>query len=118
RRGGPGPTLAGRGRLQRGRQGSHGHAIRASEAARAGWPNGRCAPSRQQAAMLRMLVQLREYQGFNQTALGDRLRITQSEVSKFERGERTLDVLRLRAWLHALGIGLTPFADALEGELD
>jgi len=68
--------------------------------------------------MLRMLVQLSEHQGFNQTALADRLGITQSEVSKFERGERTLDVLRLRAWLHALGIGLTPFADALEGELD
>jgi len=52
--------------------------------------------------MLRMLVQLREYQGFNQTALADRLGITQSEVSKFERGERTLDVLRLRAWLTEL----------------
>jgi len=68
--------------------------------------------------MLRMLVRLREDVGFNQTELADRLGITQSEVSKFERGERVLDVLRLRAWLRALGVGLKPFADALEQELD
>ena len=67
--------------------------------------------------MLRMLVQLREAAGVNQTTLAARLAITQSEVSKFERGERALDVLRLRAWLHALGIEWTPFADALDREL-
>ena len=68
--------------------------------------------------MLRMLVQLREDAGLKQTELAGRLGITQSEVSKFERGERALDVLRLRAWLRALGVGLAPFADALEQELD
>jgi len=73
--------------------------------------------ARQQAALLRLLVQLREHAGLKQTALAERLRITQSEVSKFERGERALDVLRLRTWLRALGIGLTPFAAALDEEL-
>jgi len=68
--------------------------------------------------MLRMLVQLREDLGVNQIQLAGRLGITQSEVSKFERGERALDVLRLRVWLRALGAGLGPFADALERELD
>ncbi|HEY6511818.1 MAG TPA: helix-turn-helix transcriptional regulator [Burkholderiaceae bacterium] len=74
--------------------------------------------SRQRSALLRMLVQLREDAGFNQTELAHRLGITQSEVSKFERGERALDLLRLRAWLRALGVGLARFADALDQELD
>ena len=74
--------------------------------------------SRQRAALLRRLAQLREDAGLNQTVLAHRLGITQSEVSKFERGERALDVLRLRAWLHALGVELTSFVDALDQELD
>ena len=73
--------------------------------------------SREQAVMLRMLVKLREAAAVNQTTLAARLGITQSEVSKFERGERALDVLRLRAWLHALEVEWTPFADALDQEL-
>jgi transcriptional regulator with XRE-family HTH domain len=68
--------------------------------------------------MLRMLVQLREDAGLTQTELAERLSITQSEVSKFERGERALDVVQLRAWLRALGIGLTRFADQLDQELE
>ena len=67
--------------------------------------------------MLRLLVQLRETTGVTQTTLAARLGITQSEVSKFERGERALDVLRLQAWVHALGVEWTPFADALDRDL-
>ena len=37
-----------------------------------------------------VLVQLRKDAGLNQAALAARLRITQSEVSKYERGERAL----------------------------
>lgn len=68
--------------------------------------------------MLRMLAQLREAAGINQTTLAARLGITQSEVSKFERGERALDVLRLRTWLRALGVEWTLFAAVLDQELD
>ena len=71
----------------------------------------------EQAAMRRLLVQLRTAAGVNQTLLAARLGITQSEVSKFERGERTLDERRLRAWLQAVGLEWTPFADALDREL-
>jgi transcriptional regulator with XRE-family HTH domain len=74
--------------------------------------------SREQAVMLRMLVQMREARAVSQTTLAARLGITQSNVSKFERGERTLDATRLRAWLHALEVEWTPFADALDKELD
>ena len=71
----------------------------------------------EQAALRRLLVQLRTAAGVKQTTLAARLGITQSEISKFERGERALDGQRLRAWLHALGIEWTPFADALDREL-
>lgn len=66
--------------------------------------------------MLRMLVELREGAGLTQTTLAHRLGITQSEVSKFERGERALNVLRLRAWLGVLGVDVTALADSLDRE--
>jgi len=68
----------------------------------------RSAPSSEQAATLQRLVQLRAAAGVNQTALAARLGITQSEVSKFERGERALDERRLRAWIDALGVSRRP----------
>lgn len=73
--------------------------------------------SRQLTTMLRMLVQLRVDAGLNQTSLAHRLGITQSEVSKYERGERVLDVLRLRDWLRALEVEFAPFAHAVDQEL-
>jgi len=51
-----------------------------------------------------VLVQLRKDAGLNQAALAARLRITQSQVSKYERGERVLNETRLRDWLSALGL--------------
>jgi transcriptional regulator with XRE-family HTH domain len=51
-----------------------------------------------------VLLRLRVAAGVNQTTLAARLGITQSEVSKFERGERALDERRLLAWLHALQV--------------
>ena len=71
----------------------------------------------EQAAMRRLLVQLRTAAGVKQTTLAARLGITQSEVSKFERGERVLDESRLRGWVHALGVEWTRFTDALDQEL-
>ena len=59
--------------------------------------------ARSPAAMRGVLVRLRKEAGLNQAALAARLRITQSQVSKYERGERVLDEARLRAWLGALG---------------
>ena len=64
----------------------------------------RSALSREQAATPQVLLRLRVPAGVNQTTLAARLGITQSEVSKFERGERALDDRRLLAWLHALQV--------------
>lgn len=72
----------------------------------------------QQAALLRMLVRLRTSAGLNQALLACRLNITQSEVSKFERGERALDALRLRDWVRALGADFASFSAVLDGELE
>ena len=47
-------------------------------------------------------MRLRKEAGLNQAVLAARLRITQSEVSKYERGERILSETRLHAWLSAL----------------
>jgi len=98
------------------RQGSR--IVAASEPERPGWAMKRPPPTTERAAVLRRLVQLRKAAGVNQTTLADRLGITQSEVSKFERGERALGMLRLRAWLRALGVELQSFAEALDQELE
>jgi len=81
------------------------------------WPRGISRRTRQLRTLLHMLVQLREDAGLDQTSLARRLGITQSEVSKYERGERALDVLRLRDWLRVLEVEFTAFADALDQEL-
>jgi transcriptional regulator with XRE-family HTH domain len=78
----------------------------------------RSAPSKQQAATPQVLVRLRVAAGVNQTALAARLGITQSEVSKFERGERALDERRLLAWLHALQVEWTSFSRELDRVVD
>ena len=77
----------------------------------------RRAQSREQAATPQVLLQLRAAAGVNQTALAARLGITQSEVSKFERGERVLDERRLRAWLQALDVEWNSFARAIDQAL-
>jgi transcriptional regulator with XRE-family HTH domain len=78
----------------------------------------RSAPSKQQAATPQVLVRLRVAAGVNQTVLAARLGITQSEVSKFERGERALDERRLLAWLHALQVEWTSFSRELDRVVD
>lgn len=48
-------------------------------------------------------MQRRVQAGLAQAALAARLGVTQSEMSKFERGERALRPDRLQAWLRELG---------------
>jgi transcriptional regulator with XRE-family HTH domain len=74
----------------------------------------RSALSREQATTPQVLLRLRVAAGINQTTLAARLGITQSEVSKFERGERALDERRLQAWLDALQVEWTSFVCAAE----
>ncbi len=67
--------------------------------------------------LLACLRGAREGAGLTQAEVADRLGLSQSQVSKCERGERRLDVIELREWCGALGIGLAAFIRTLERRL-
>ncbi|TAK97748.1 MAG: XRE family transcriptional regulator [Aquabacterium sp.] len=72
----------------------------------------------QQDRLLSLLRELRQNNNVTQADLAMRLDVTQSDISKVERGVRRLDVLELRAWLKALGTSLPEFALGLEAEIE
>lgn len=53
-----------------------------------------------------------------QVDLAKKLSEPQSFVSRYESGERRLDVLELRKICLALGVSLTDFVERLEGDSD
>lgn len=57
---------------------------------------------------LRMLKHAREEAGVTQAVLAKRLGITQSALSKCERGELRLDVVQSRDWCRALKVPFGP----------
>lgn len=66
---------------------------------------------------LSLLKQARTDQGITQAMLCERIGMSQSDISKVERGVRRLDVLELRLWLRALGSPLEVFAQELDARL-
>jgi transcriptional regulator with XRE-family HTH domain len=70
--------------------------------------------SAQQERLQELLRQLRLEAGLRQTDLAERLDQPQSFVSKYESGERRLDLLELRQICKALGISLKDFVDRFE----
>lgn len=67
--------------------------------------------------LLELLRQIRTEAGLRQRALAARLGKPQSFVSKYETGERRLDILELRAVCRACDVSLTEFAARLEDQL-
>lgn len=67
---------------------------------------------------LSLLRQVRQEAGLTQAKLAGLLGKPQSFVSKYESGERRLDVLELREICVAVGISLESFIIRLEGSLD
>ena len=61
-----------------------------------------------------LLRELREKAGLRQQDVADAVGEPQSFVSKYETGERRLDILELRAICTALGISLSSFVKRLE----
>lgn len=59
--------------------------------------------------LLEMLRSAREKTGLNQTQLAKKLRIAQATVSKFEVGDRRLDIIQLRDWCRALNEPFSAF---------
>lgn len=64
-----------------------------------------------------LLRELRRERGLNQRQMAELLGMPQSFVSKYETGERRLDILELRAVCGVLGISLHDFVDRLEARL-
>jgi transcriptional regulator with XRE-family HTH domain len=54
--------------------------------------------------------------GLRQADLAEKLRQPQSFVSRYESGERRLDILELRQICVVLGVSLAEFVRRLEGE--
>jgi transcriptional regulator with XRE-family HTH domain len=60
--------------------------------------------SRRQAHLRQLLIEARLARGLTQTVLAQQLGRPQSYVSKFERGERRLDVIEFLEVTKALGV--------------
>jgi ribosome-binding protein aMBF1 (putative translation factor) len=73
--------------------------------------------SSEQHQLQSLLRQVRRGAGMTQQDLARRLGQPQSFVSRYERGERRLDVLELRKVCNALGLTLTDFVSRLEDAL-
>ncbi|MCP5285466.1 MAG: helix-turn-helix transcriptional regulator [Burkholderiaceae bacterium] len=70
------------------------------------------------AILTELLVAARLSAGVTQKVLAERLSISQSSVSKVERGVQRLDLVELHHWLSALGEpSLADFAIAFEDQV-
>lgn len=68
--------------------------------------------------LLRLLQKIRQEGGLRQIELANKLGVPQSFVSKYESGDRRLDVLELRHICQAVGISITDFILQLEENLN
>ena len=64
-----------------------------------------------------LLRELRTDRGFTQVQLSETLGMPQSFVSKYETGERRLDMVEVRAVCASLGITLSAFVKKFEARL-
>ena len=68
--------------------------------------------------VLGLLRAVRQEAGMRQVDLAHRLGQPQSYVSKYESGERRLDLLELRQICNAIGVSLEAFIRRLEAAFD
>lgn len=66
------------------------------------------------ALFLRHLRNAREKAGLTQEQVAERLDLTQTFISKCERGERRLDIIELRDFCEAIGVSLEEFVAEFE----
>ncbi|HCO27019.1 MAG TPA: transcriptional regulator [Gimesia maris] len=70
-----------------------------------------------QRILLDLLRKIRKEAGFRQDDVAERLGRPQSFVSKYESGERRLDILELYDVCGALGVTLNNFVEKLQANL-
>lgn len=63
---------------------------------------------------LSFLKKTRQDTGITQVQIAKKLKVTQSQISKIERGERRLDFIELRRWLRALKVPIIDFVTGFE----
>lgn len=72
----------------------------------------------QKLILRRLLKEIREREMTRQVDLASRLGRPQSFVSKYESGEKMLNLLELKEVCDALGIALSEFISLFEGEIN
>lgn len=65
----------------------------------------------------KILKSFRKAHRLNQKELAEKLNITQSYLSKIERGDRGIDIIELMEYCEAVGVSLTEFSARLEYEI-
>jgi len=78
---------------------------------------GKSIGTAEQKKLLALLRQIRLDAGLRQADLAKRVKQPQSYVSKYESGERRLDLLELRQVCLAVGIRLEDFVEEFETSL-
>lgn len=68
----------------------------------------------QYGQFVELLREIRLRAGLRQTDVAGRLNLPQSFISKYESGERRLDIFELRLVCRALGLSLSDFVGMLE----
>jgi len=71
--------------------------------------------SSEQRRLRELLRQIRMEAGLRQDDLAEKLKQSQSFVSKYESGERRLDLLELQQICRAVGLSLAQFVHRFEG---
>jgi len=79
---------------------------------------GRYKWSSQEEILLKILKNIRTVTGMSQRDLMQKLERPQSYISKYETGERRLDLLELKELCDACGIKLVDVAQQVEDEID
>lgn len=74
--------------------------------------------SHEYSLFLDLLRRTRLKTGLTQGDVASILGVTQSFISKCERGERRLDVVEVRSWCRALGVPIKRLIDEFDGACD
>lgn len=74
--------------------------------------------TKEYALFLECLRNTRKAADLTQKEVANKLKQTQSFVSKCERGERRIDIVELRAYCYAIGTSLNDFVQQLEIAID
>jgi transcriptional regulator with XRE-family HTH domain len=72
----------------------------------------------QRKQFLELLKKIRQEKGLRQVELAEKLGVPQSFVSKYEAGNRRLDLLELRQICSILGVSLANLVQELEKNLN